>query len=339
MALVETLAPTRPTGFSRRQVFKVLAATAAVPVGIAGMRWLSPEPTFHEWNGVVMGGLGSLALYHSDAGFAQATIARMITEVRRLEGVFSLFEPGSEISRLNADGAVAASRDLRAVLDLSRAVSEASGGAFDVTVQALWRLYETHFAEPGANPAGPPAEAIRAAVRLVDYTAVETAGGRARLGRTGMSVTLNAIAQGYITDRVGDLLRNEGFDHVVVRLGETRVLGARPDGEPWLVGVRDVTGTASRNVALIDRSLSVSGGYGTVFEASGQANHIFDPDTGRSAGDGVTTVAVTADRAAIADGLSTAIVVAGEARAPAILAAWPGTEALVIRGDGTSAAL
>jgi thiamine biosynthesis lipoprotein len=265
-------------------------------------------------------------------------MARMITEVRRLEGVFSLYDPGSEISRLNADGAVAASHDLRAVLDLSRAVSDASGGAFDVTVQALWRLYEAHFSRPGANPAGPPADAIREMVRLVDYTAIETPAGRARLGHPGMSVTLNAIAQGYITDRVSDLLRNEGFDHVVVRLGETRVLGARPDGAPWLVGVRDVHGTASHDVSLVDRSLSVSGGYGTVFEPSGQANHIFNPDTGRSA-DGVTTVAVTADRAAIADGLSTAIVVAGEARAPAILASWRGAEALIIRGDGTSVSL
>ena len=55
----------------------------------------------------------------------------------------------------------------------------------------------------------------------------------------GMAITLNGIAQGYITDRVADLLRNEGFDQAMVDLGEWRALGSHPDGRPWRAATRE----------------------------------------------------------------------------------------------------
>ena len=70
------------------------------------------------------------------------------------------------------------------------------------------------------------------------------------------------------------------------------------------------------------------------YDRSGHAR----PDTGRSA-DGYTTVAVAHPRATVADGLSTAIIVAGEARAPALLAAYPGARAVITRADGSVAQL
>jgi thiamine biosynthesis lipoprotein len=56
---------------------------------------------------------------------------------------------------------------------------------------------------------------------------------------SGTAVTLNGIAQGYITDKVVDLLRAEGIDHSVVDMGETRVIGTHPDGRPWDVAIAD----------------------------------------------------------------------------------------------------
>jgi len=82
-------------------------------------------------------------------------------------------------------------------------------------------------------------------------------------------------------------------------------------------------------------ALAVSGGYGTTFEPTGRFHHIFDPHTGASA-NVLADVAVIGPRATAANGLSTAICVAGEARAPALLAAYPGTRAILTRPDGTS---
>jgi thiamine biosynthesis lipoprotein len=155
-----------------------------------------------------------------------------------------------------------------------------------------------------------------------------------------MAITLNGIAQGTITDAIADMLRNEGFESAVVDLGEFRTIGHHPDGHPWRVGIRNGRdrGSVDRMVELGDMALAVSGGYGTTFEASGRFHHIFDPHTGASA-NGLVGAAVIGPRATAADGLATAICVTGEALAPALLAAYPGTRAILTRLDRTSVKL
>jgi FAD:protein FMN transferase len=151
-----------------------------------------------------------------------------------------------------------------------------------------------------------------------------------------MAITLNSLAQGFITDAIADMLRNEGFERAVVDLGEYRALGRHPDGHPWRIGIRSAfANTIARTVELEDMALAVSGGYGTTFEPSGRFHHIFDPRTGASA-NGLADVAVIAPRATAANGLSTAICVTGEAGAPALLTAYPGTRAILTRPDGSS---
>jgi thiamine biosynthesis lipoprotein len=153
-----------------------------------------------------------------------------------------------------------------------------------------------------------------------------------------MQATLNGIAQGYITDRIADLLRNEGFEHVVVELGESRVIGDHPDGRPWRIALRDQLGATDRMVELSNGSLAVHGGYGTTFDASGRNHHIFDPSTGRSAAL-VKEVVVFSPRAMDADGIGVALFVAGEERAANILANYPGVRALITRLDGSTVTL
>jgi thiamine biosynthesis lipoprotein len=283
-----------------------------------------------------MGGLASLTLWHPNAGFARQTIMRLRAEIERLEMVFSLSEPKSEISRLNRMGTLAApSPDLVAVLDAAQAIADVSGGAFDPTVQPLWTLYESHFRDHPDASLGPDRRQLDLALRLVDYTAVETSRRRVSFSRPGMQATLNGIAQGYITDRVADLLREEGFDHAMVEVGETRALGEATDGRPFSIGLRDPTspGAVNRTVEIVDEALSVSGGYGTRFGASA-SHHIFEPDTGNSA-NSLLDATVIAPRAVWADALSTAICVAGERAAPALLAVYPSTRALLTRLDGS----
>jgi thiamine biosynthesis lipoprotein len=90
-----------------------------------------------------------------------------------------------------------------------------------------------------------------------------------------------------------------------------------------------------RIIELEDMALAVSGGYGTTFEPSGDFHHIFDPRTGASA-KSLVDVAVISPSATAADGLATAICVAGEELAPILLAAYPRTWAILTRLDGTS---
>jgi thiamine biosynthesis lipoprotein len=179
-------------------------------------------------------------------------------------------------------------------------------GAFDPTVQPLWELYAEHFSREQADPNGPTEVAVQAAVARVGYGKLLVSRDRIVMP-SGTAVTLNGIAQGYITDKVVDLLRAEGIDHSLVDMGETRVVGTSPDGRPWVVAIADPDEPTqiAAELKLVDRAVASSGAYGFRFDPTGRFNHLFNPATGACAClyRSVTTVA---DRATAADALSTA---------------------------------
>lgn len=328
-------------GLSRRQALRVVAAAVAVPAGFGLTKLLGPSPRFHEWQGVALGADSSLTLWHPNEKVAERAIDRMLAEVARLERAFSLFRPDSEISRLNRDGLLdAPSSDWATLLDESRRLAALTGGGFDPTVQPLWTLYADYFANGPADPSGPPEAEVVTARALVDLSAVEANPRRLRFGKPGMAMTLNGIAQGYITDRVADMLRNDGFDHVFVELGESRALGDHPEGRPWRLGIKaaDRPTAIARTLEIADEAVAVSGGYGTRFDETGRNHHIFDPHSGHSA-TVLLGVTVIGPRATIADGLSTALYVGGEAGAAAVLAGYPGYRAILTRADGSELAV
>src|SRR5690606_7486502 len=139
-----------------------------------------------------------------DRDFARATIDRCVAEIDRLESIFSLYRPQSALVRLNAAGTlVQPPVELVELLSFALALARRSEGAFDPTVQPLYRLLAEHFAQPGATPAGPDARAIGRVLESVGHRHVELDAALVRLHRPGMAVTLNGVAQGFITDRVG----------------------------------------------------------------------------------------------------------------------------------------
>jgi len=337
--MLDAAAPdTRPT---RRRVLRIVAAVAGLPLMIAGVRAAAPKGQLFTWQGEVLGAVSELALWHTDAAFARATILKVRLEIERLEKIFSLYRPESEIVRLNKDGKLTRpSPDLRALIEESQRLGELSAGAFDISVQPLWRLYEAHFWSHTDAGADIGTKARDLAHALVDFRQIDSGPAAIGFARAGMAITLNGIAQGYITDAIAGMLRNEGFESAVVDLGEFRTLGRRPDGRAFRIGIRDgrTTDGVARTVELEDMALAVSGGYGTTFEPTGRFHHIFDPHTGASA-NRLVDVAVIGPRATAADGLATAICVAGESRAPALLAAYPDMRAILTRLDGTSVTL
>lgn len=323
---------------TRRRAIRIVAAAAGLPLVIAAVRASAPTGQFFNWQGEVLGALSELTLWHTDAALARRTILKVRSEITRYENIFSLYLADSEISRLNAAAELRKpSPELRALVEASQRFSVLSDGAFDISVQPLWRLYELHFWSHTNVVDDILARAQDVARELVDFRRIETGASRIAFAREGMGITLNSLAQGFITDAIAELLRNEGFELAVVDLGEFRTLGRHPDGHAWRIGIRDAfkTGGVDRTVDLDDMALAVSGGYGTTFEPTGRFHHIFNPQTGASANE-LADAAVIGPSATTANGLATAICVAGEERAPALLAACPGTRAILTRSDGTS---
>ena len=311
---------------TRRRFIAIAAAAAGLPLAATGAR--AEIAHLHRWSGIALGAAAEIVLHDPDSARAHRLIARCVAEIDRLEDVFSLYRPESAVSRLNRDGRLAAPPlELVALLAEARSYSERTEGAFDVTVQPLWRLYAAHFSRPGADPHGPAEADLALAHALVDYRAIEIAPAEVRLARPGMAITLNGIAQGYITDRVAALLQDAGMGDVLLDIGEVRALGRHPEGRPWRVGLRYAAEpeTVARTLALADRAVATSAGIASPFDVSGRHHHLFDPSTGRSA-PGAGQISVIAPRATVADALSTALAVSPPARAAAYAARFPGIE-------------
>jgi len=293
---------------NRRRFMRIVAATASCGLAGSGARAFAAEPAGATWRGIAMGNLASIEIRHSDPARSNALLAAAIEELQRLVSILSLYRPQSALSTLNRDGIL---RD--PPFDLVRVLTEAqrfgrmSHGRFDVTVQPLWTLYADHFAKPGCDPNGPAADLVRKATALVDYRAIAIDPDQIRFEHPGMQVTLNGIAQGYITDRVSDLFRSEGLDHALVDLGEIFAVGARDGADPWTAGIENPMNRDAilADVPLVDKALATSGGYGFKFDPAGRFNHIFDPATGASP-HRYASVSVVAGNATAADALATA---------------------------------
>lgn len=284
--------------FSRRRFIRIAVGGAAMAT-LAGPSAMAGGASLRRWKGVALGAEAEMIL---PADKADRLIALATAEIGRLERIFSLYRADSALVRLNRQGFLETPPlELVDLLARAGAISAASGGAFDVTVQPLWETYAAHFARPGADPAGPPRAVLDAALERVDWQAVDVAPECIAFARPSMAVTLNGIAQGFITDRVAERFHAEGFSDVLLELGEIRALGRHPDGRPWRVRPSE----GRPEIALSDGALATSAPGGTAFSAAG-ANHIFDPRNGRGAALHAW-VSVAAPTATEADAWSTAL--------------------------------
>jgi len=289
---------------TRRRVISILAASTALPT-LAGRAIAAPVP--YRWQGIVLGAAADLTLYAEDRAAASEAVAAALAEIARLEAIFSLHQTDSALSRLNRAGRLeVAPFELRELLSQALQLADMSDGRFEPTVQPLWKLYADHFAQPDADLAGPSVAELAAVGRSIDYRGVRFAGDAIVFDRPGMQVTLNGVAQGYISDRIGTLLKERGLTHALVNLGETLAIDRRSDGHAWTIGV-PAPDDRTRLVTEVEVSagaIATSAGRGLMFDASGRFNHIIDPRS-LACADPDRSITVLAPSAAIADGLST----------------------------------
>lgn len=239
----------------------------------------------------LMGTLVEIRLWDEPEETGQAACREAFSEMRRLERLFSRFDPESELNRVAREAhrhPVRVSADLLAVLSLARRISESSCGAFDITA--------------GAWTAGMSRKEARARVGW-EKIHLDQAAGAVRLDVPGMVLDLGAIGKGYAVDRAVEILRRAGIRRGLVDAGGNFKIFGFP--ETQRAGIEDpadpdrLWGT----VEMVHPSVSTSGN-------TYRPGHLLDPRTGcpLRTGEGST---VLADSAAVADGLSTALLVLG----------------------------
>jgi thiamine biosynthesis lipoprotein len=230
----------------------------------------------------------------------------------------STYKPDSELSRFNRHRGrepFALSQGTIAVFLLARDVSEATGGAFDVTVGPLVNAW-------GFGPvkqARPPTEAELARIRPdVGYRLlkIDTAAGTIAKARPGVYADLSAIAKGYAVDQVAQALDARGFGRYMVEVGgEVRVRGENGTGRPWQVGIErpdEMGQRAQLVVPMTHLAMATSGDYRIYFEREGRRySHEIDPISGEPIRHRLASVTVLAPDCALADAYATALLVLG----------------------------
>ena len=256
----------------------------------------------------------------------QATLDKM----SEVEDLLSRHKRESELTRLNRYGVVDnPSQSLQSILSLAREVSEATDGAFDITVLPLLDLY-------AANRL-PTEEQLNTARGLVDFQAIKWTGEKAAFRHPGMSITVDGIGKGYIVDQGVAVLQQLGFANVYVEAGgDLMVSGAKPQGKPWRIGVRNPRPENVEEMMVMEVSrptaIATSGDYMQWFTEDLRHHHIIDPRTGMSPPE-LASATVTAPSVAMADGLATAAMVQGPDKALATLEGMEHCEGLLIGKD------
>ncbi|MEZ4965631.1 MAG: FAD:protein FMN transferase [Saprospiraceae bacterium] len=241
---------------------------------------------------------------------------------RQIDRSMSLWDPSSVISRINRnDPNVRADEHFTKVYHASRAVSEATGGAFDCTVGPLVKVWGFSY-KKGLPP--PDSLQVDSLLALIGFQKIRLEEGALIKTDTSMEVDFNAIAQGYTVDLMAAFLEKKGVRNYLVEIGgELRTLGVNDRGKPWNIGIDKPESTPGGNarhlqttISLSDRSLATSGSYRKFIVRDGKKySHAIDPATGYPVTHKLLSVSVLAGDCTTADAYATAFLVMGMEKA------------------------
>ena len=235
-------------------------------------------------------------------------------ELHRLDAALARGTEGSAVYALNRDG-TAAGTELAYLVRSALAISEATDGAFDVTVAPVLELWGFG---SGAGEHRVPTEAeLAEALAHVGAARLHTDGDTDHVTLDlPAQIDLGGIAKGYAALSVKQKLEAAGAAGAVLDLGgDVALLGTKPDGSNWRVAVKDpADGGAYLGVLATDgdRFVMTSGVYERYFEENGvRYHHIIDPRTGCPAESGIVSATVVCGDGIWADALATACCVMG----------------------------
>jgi FAD:protein FMN transferase len=263
-------------------------------------------------------------------------MSQALGEMKRLEALLSEWQDDSEVGKINANSEqwVRVGPETFAVISRALAEGQASGGAFDITFQAMSDVWKFGSAAD-ATPKVPAKAEIDQRRVLVDYRRVQLdqAKQAVRLPR-GHKIGLGGIAKGYIVDRAALVLKQAGLRAFLVQAGgDLYGAGRKPDGSPWISAIRDPRGPEGSSFAAIeltDHAFSTAGDYARSYVIGNRRyHHIIDPHTGYPA-TASRSVTVWADDATTADAVDDAVFILGPEAGLKLAEATPGVGVVIV---------
>ena len=273
-------------------------------------------------------------------GVTDKQILKDCTELmEKYENLFSRTREGSDIWNINHSKGqpVEVSDETIDIIEDALEYCISSDGLFDIAiapVTSLWNFVDTE------SPSLPDSEALEEALTHVDYNCIQIEGNTVTLTDPDSGIDLGAIAKGYISDRLKDLVVSEGCTSGLINLGgNVMTIGSKPNGSAWNIGIRKPFGTSaydlSAKVAVSDMSVITSGTYERYFELDGITyHHILDPKTGYPVDNDLTSVSILTKDGTQGDALSTTCFALGVEKGMEFIESIDSAEAMFIDSEG-----
>jgi len=328
-------------------VLLVAAALALVLVSI--YRQVRPSSrqliTVETGRFMTMGTFARIQLRCRDEPAGRLVLAQAVNTLELLEKILSTYRDDSEITLVNRQAArhpVKISDELYQLLLAAQEYSRLTDGAFDITVTPLidlWRQAEKDARLPDEGEI----EQARAKVGYQKVILSSAPEKTVSFSAEHVQLNLDAIAKGYIVDRVLAALRQPGISAGLVDIGgEIAGFGQDQPGRDWLVGIQDPFSRENDNplsevprwkIRLTNCAIATSGNYRRFYTIAGERfSHIIDPRTGRPV-DLLPSVTIIAPDTTAADALATAASVIGPEKALALIESLKDIEALLVAGS------
>jgi len=251
----------------------------------------------------------------------------------RMQKVASKFNPHdteSPVHKFNEEGVAITDAGIVDLVRLALKISKDSGGAFDITIYPLLKLWGFY----SGDMRRPDDESIMEVMGSIGYEHLEINEGVLTKDHDSVKIDLGGIAKGYVVREAVKALKNMGISSAVIDAGGDIYALGKIEGEPWKIGIRmpgedHILGF----VEAKDLAVMGSGDYKRFFtEEDKKYHHIFDPRTGYPV-EGLSGMTVIYPDPAIADAWATAFFVLGKERGIEIAEKVPDMEVVMVTID------
>lgn len=247
----------------------------------------------------------------------EKAVAKAEKEVNKLDSILSTGKSISEISKLNKNKKQVVSADTMSLIKESVKISKETNSAFNPTIyplMELWGFTTKNYYVPKDNEIKPLLNHMD-----IDNIKIDERKNEVSFKDSNMKIDLGAIAKGYTSSKIIDIFKENNIKSGMVTLGgNVQVLGKKPDGSLWKVGIQNPIGEDEYLGVLqtSDKAVITSGGYERNFTKNGKIyHHILDPSNGYPANNGLTSVTIISSDGTLADALSTSLFVMGKDKA------------------------
>ncbi|MBI2559506.1 MAG: FAD:protein FMN transferase, partial [Planctomycetes bacterium] len=287
---------------------------------------------------LLMGTVAEITAYGDNTEMVKGAINLAFEEINRLDNLMSNYKQESELSRVNREagkGPTTCDNELLHVIEESLQYSAMTGGAFDITVGPLMKVWG-FWKNEGRMPSQ---DELNAVVPAVSYKNISLSNSKnpderkISFKNTQTQLDLGGIGKGYAIDRACDVLKKNSVTCACINFGgNIRVIGSPPGSEAWKIAVQHPRqkDAVLGYFELTDGAISTSGDYEKFFTIDGKRyTHIIDPRNGKPV-ENMISVTVLAKTATQADALSTGVFVMNYKEGLKLIEKLDGVEAILI---------